>query len=191
VEPGHRGKEPSCRVTALDLPPVITTTRQAVEASGVTDRFEYLAGDLFQAELPEDAFDLAIVGNVCHLFSVGDDRRLLSRLIGTLRPGGTVALIDSLSGPGVSDQAIYALGLLLRAPEGDVDPLRRYTQWLLGTGYQMVEAAPLTSRPPLALVTARRPSRGSSPHLRPLKRQSPFRPNMETGWPLDTEPLRG
>lgn len=25
--------------------------------------------------------------------------------------------------------------------------------------------------------------------LRPLKRQSPFRPNMETGWPLDTEPL--
>jgi hypothetical protein len=26
--------------------------------------------------------------------------------------------------------------------------------------------------------------------LRPLKRQSPFRPNMETGWPLGTEPLR-
>jgi SAM-dependent methyltransferase len=151
-------KEASCRVTALDLPPVIAVTRRTVEACGATDRFEYLAADLFQAELQADAFDLAIVGNVCHLFSPMDNRRLLSRLLGTLQPGGTVAIIDTLcDGQGGREQAIYALGLLLRAPEGDVYPLNRYTEWLLGTGYQAVEAAPLTSRPPLSMVTARRP----------------------------------
>jgi SAM-dependent methyltransferase len=151
-------KEPSCRVTALDLPPVIPATKQAVEACGATDRFEYLAADLFQAELQADAFDLAIVGNVCHLFSPMGNRRLLSRLLPTLRPGGTVAIMDTLSdGQGGREQAIYALGLLLRAPEGDVYPLNRYTDWLLGTGYQAVEAAPLTTRPPLSMVTARRP----------------------------------
>jgi SAM-dependent methyltransferase len=151
-------KEPSCRVTALDLPPVIAVTRQTVEAWGATDRFEYLAADLFQAELQADAFDLAIVGNVCHLFSPIDNRRLLSRLLRTLRPGGTVAIIDTLcDGQGGREQAIYALGLLLRAPEGDVYPLNRYTEWLLGTGYRAVEAAPLTTQPPLSMVTARRP----------------------------------
>lgn len=151
-------KEPSCRVTALDLPPVIAVTRQTVEAWGARDQFEYLTADLFQAELQADAFDLAIVGNVCHLFSSVDNRELLSRLLGTLRPGGTVAIIDTLSdGHEGREQAIYALGLLLRAPEGDVYPLTRYTEWLLGTGYQAVEAAPLTTRPPLSMVTARRP----------------------------------
>jgi SAM-dependent methyltransferase len=150
-------KEPSCRVTALDLPPVIAVTRQTVEAWGAKDRFEYLAADLFQAELQADAFDLAIVGNVCHLFSPMDNRRLLSRLSGTLRPGGTLAIIDTLSdGQGTREQAIYALGLLLRAPEGDVYPLSRYTEWLLDTGYQAVDAARLTSRPLLSMVTARR-----------------------------------
>jgi hypothetical protein len=34
------------------------------------------------------------------------------------------------------------------------------------------------------------PSRGPPAAIRPLKRQLPFRSNMETGWPLGTEPLR-
>jgi SAM-dependent methyltransferase len=155
-------REPSCRVTALDLPRVIPVTRQTVEAWGAKDRFEYVAADLFQAGLQADAFDLAMVGNVCHLFSPVNNRRLLSRLSATLRPGGTVAIIDTLSdGQETREQAIYALGLLLRAPEGDVYPVSRYTEWLVDTGYQAVEAERLTSRPPLGMVTARRPAKGT------------------------------
>jgi SAM-dependent methyltransferase len=151
-------KEPSCRVTAVDLPAVIPTTRRAVEATGRADRFEYLAGDLFRIELPKEAFDLAILGNVCHLFGPQDNQRLLVHLFQALRPGGTVAIVDSLrDGTARRDQAIYALGLLLRAPEGDVYPLSAYGEWLLDAGFEAVEGMPLTERPPLTLVTARRP----------------------------------
>jgi SAM-dependent methyltransferase len=151
-------KEPSCRVTAVDLPAVIPATRRAVEAAGRTGRFEYLAGDLFRIELPQETFDLAIVGNLCHLFGPTDNRRLLLHLFRGVRPEGTVAIIDSLrDGRAQREQAIYALGLLLRAPDGDVYPLTTYREWLLHAGFDAVEDVPLTERPPLTLVTARRP----------------------------------
>jgi SAM-dependent methyltransferase len=151
-------KEPSCRVTAVDLPAVLPATRRAVEAAGRAGRFEYLAADLFRIELPKEAFDLAILGNVCHLFGPKDNQRLLLHLFQALRPDGTVAIIDSLrDGTARREQAIYALGLLLRAPEGDVYPLSAYREWLLHAGFEAVEDMPLTEWPALTLVTARRP----------------------------------
>jgi len=89
-------KEPSCRVTAVDLPAVIHATRRAVEATGRAGRFEYLAADLFRSELPKEAFDLAILGNVCHLFGPKDNQRLLLQVFQALRPEGTVGIIDSV-----------------------------------------------------------------------------------------------
>jgi SAM-dependent methyltransferase len=151
-------KEPSCRVTAVDLPAVIPATKRAVEAAGRADRFEYLAADLYRIDLPKESFDLAILGNVCHLFGAKDNQRLLVHLFQALSPEGTLAIIDSLrDGTAQREQAIYALGLLLRAPEGDVYPLSSYGEWLLQAGFEAVEDVPLTGRPPLTLVTARRP----------------------------------
>jgi SAM-dependent methyltransferase len=151
-------KEPSCRVTAVDLPAVLPATRRAVEAAGRAGRFEYLAADLFRIELPKEAFDLAVLGNVCHLFGPQDNQRLLLQLFHALRPDGTVAIIDSLRHETAQrEQAIYALGLLLRAPEGDVYPVSSHREWLLQAGFDAVEDMPLTERPPLTLVTARRP----------------------------------
>ncbi|MQB01363.1 MAG: methyltransferase domain-containing protein [Actinobacteria bacterium] len=161
-------EEPSCRVTAVDLPAVLPATRTAVEAAGHASRFRYLAADLFQIELPKEAFDLAIVGSVCHLFGPNDNRRLLFDLFQALRPDGTVAIIDTLrDGETRREQAIYALGLLLRAPEGDVYPPSTYREWLLDAGFGAVEDVALTERPPLTLVTARRPPAGAGPDTHP------------------------
>jgi SAM-dependent methyltransferase len=178
--------EPSCRVTAVDLPAVIPATRRAVEAAGRAEHFEYLAADLFRVELPKEAFDLAILGSVCHLFGPRDNQRLLLRLFQALRPGGAVAIIDMLPDETTwGEQAVYALGLLLRAPEGDVYPLSSYRDWLLDAGFEEPEDVALTARPPLTLVTARRPlrpgvdvygSRGSQskkPRASTLRRRAP------------------
>jgi SAM-dependent methyltransferase len=179
-------KQPSCRVTAVDLPAVLPATREAVESAGRAEHFEYLAADLFRVELPKEAFDLAILGSVCHLFGPRDNQRLLLRLFQALRPEGAVAIIDMLPDETTwGEQAVYALGLLLRAPEGDVYPLSSYRVWLLRAGYEAVENVPLTERPPLALITARRPPRpgvevygsggpqSKKPHASILRRRAP------------------
>jgi SAM-dependent methyltransferase len=44
---------PAVHVTALDLPAVIATTRRAVDAANLSDRFDYLPGDAFTTELPK------------------------------------------------------------------------------------------------------------------------------------------
>jgi len=102
---------------------VLLTTRGAVETAGVANQFQLQSGDMFTAELPPQAFDLILLGNVCHLFSAQYNRTLLRRLRPALRPGGVLAIIDAVPSND-PDQArqltLYALGLRLRTTAGAV-----------------------------------------------------------------------
>ncbi len=148
-----------CIVTAVDLPGVIETTARAVESAGHSERFEFLAGDAFSMDLPEAAYDLVIIGNLCHLFGAEANQRLLDRLATCLRPGGTLAVVDVIadetSGLGT---AVYRLGLALRTSEGDVYRLADYHDWSEAAGLQPDGCHHLTKDPPLSLITAHRPS---------------------------------
>jgi len=150
---------PNCHVTAVDLSTVIPVTQRAVTAAGVTDRYDYLSGDVFSLDLGQAAHDLAMAGNFCHLFDEATNRNLLAQLFGTLVPGGKVAIIDvlpndELSGP--REAILYGLGLLLRTSTGQAYPLSCYTDWLQSAGFANVECVRLPSAVPLSLITARR-----------------------------------
>lgn len=149
-----------CEVTALDVPPVLEVTRQAVRAAGYEDQFRFIGADLFDVDLEQGAFDLVIVGNLCHLFDESDNRRLLARAGRWLSRQGTVAVIDLLPserGDGPRGVTLYGLGLIQRTPAGQVYPFSSYVGWLRGTGYEKVERIELSSCPPMTLVRARRP----------------------------------
>ncbi|MBI2780874.1 MAG: methyltransferase domain-containing protein [Chloroflexi bacterium] len=157
-------RDPACRVTAVDLPGVIPATRRAVADAGLDTRFEMRAGDLFTIDLGRDEYDLAIAGNVCHLFDGATNRRLLGRLGEAVRVGGRVAIMDAvpderLEGPrGV---VLYALGLLLRTRAGRVYPFSTYVEWLRAAGFEAIERFDLSAAPPLTLITARRRTAGA------------------------------
>ena len=156
-------RDPATRVTALDLPAVLTATRQVVAQAGLESQFEYLAGDLFAVDLDRAAYDLILVGNVCHLFDEPTNCRLLRRLFGALRPGGTLAILDLLPNErldGPRSVTLYALGLYLRTGSGGVYPFSTYAGWLRETGYAGIERTDLSIDPPLSLITAQRPDVG-------------------------------
>ncbi|GAB2861213.1 hypothetical protein GCM10027176_74150 [Actinoallomurus bryophytorum] len=153
---------PRCRFTALDLPAVLATTRTTVEAAGHATRFTFLAADMFTADLPTAAYDLVIVGNVCHLFDPSANRRLLARLTRTLRPGGTLAILDILPDSRGTDRrwlALYALGLHARTTSGQVHPYAAYQEWLAEAFLVSVRRHDLPTTPPLTLLTAHLPDR--------------------------------
>jgi SAM-dependent methyltransferase len=157
-------RDPACRVTAVELPRVIPATRRAVAAAGLEARFEIRAGDVFTIDLGRDEYDLAIAGNVCHLFDEASNRRLVDRLYETLRPGGRLAIIDAvpderLEGPRAV--VLYALGLLLRTTAGRVYPFSTYVAWLRDAGFEAIERFDLSTAPPLTLITARRRTTGA------------------------------
>lgn len=156
-------RDPACQVTAVDLPAVLTTTRRVVTDAGRNAQFRYVAGDLFSAELDQGGYDLVIAGNLCHLFDEAANRRLLARLTGALRPGGTLAIMDVIPDerPASRSIVLYELGLLLRTTHGRVYPLATYLRWLADAGLTFVERSHLSHQVPVTLLVTRRPAETS------------------------------
>jgi ubiquinone/menaquinone biosynthesis C-methylase UbiE len=152
--------DPSCRVTAVDLPVVLGATRQAVAAAGYEDRFRFVEGDVFAVNLGEAAFDLVIAANLCHLFGEEANRRLFDMTAQWLVPGGVVAVIEPLSQEGLNGSralSLYAVGLAHRTASGKVYPFRTYTEWLHAAGFRDVKRIELAASPPATLVCAQLP----------------------------------
>ncbi len=150
--------EPGVRVTCLYLPQVLAETRRSVAAAGLAERFDYLPGDVFATALPASAYDLVLLGNVCHLFDPATNRTLLERLHPVLAPGGTLAIIDVLPSedpPARLRLALYELGLLLRTERGRVYPVEDFAAWAHAAGFGELSAQPLDGPVDLGLLTAR------------------------------------
>ena len=148
--------DPTARVTALDLPAVLRTTRRVVEVAGLATQFQFRAGDMFTAELPEATYDVIILGNVCHLFSPDTNRVLLQRLRPALSVRGTLAIVDALPSEDPEEHrslSLYSLGLRMRTAAGAVYPLDAYTTWAREAGYGAVRAISLSRTPSLALMS--------------------------------------
>jgi SAM-dependent methyltransferase len=155
-------RDPSSVITAVDVPAVVPATHRAVRDAGLQRQFRFLAGDLFRVELGRGVYDLAIAGNLCHLFDEAANRRLLGRLYGALRPGGTLAIVDVI--PDGHEQArprwvaLYELGLLLRTAGGRVHPLAAYLGWLRDAGFQPPERHLLADQAQAVLLVACKPA---------------------------------
>jgi SAM-dependent methyltransferase len=156
--------DPACLVTAVDLSAVLPATRRAVRTAGRERQFRFLAGDLFEVELGRGIYDLAIAGSLCHLFGEAANRRLLGRMHGALRPGGTLAVIDVMPGeherPRPRWVALYELGLLVRTASGRVYPLAAYLDWLHHAGFEPPERHRLLDQTQAVLLLARKPAGG-------------------------------
>jgi SAM-dependent methyltransferase len=153
------GADPTVCVTAIDLAPVLPVTRAAVAAAGREGQFRFVEHDIFSVALDDHSFDLAILGNICHLFDEAANRQLLERVARWVTPGGTVAVIDFLPNErrdGPREVALYGVELVRRTPGGQLYPFSSYAGWLRETGFQKIERLELAPYPPLTLVRARR-----------------------------------
>lgn len=155
-------RDPACLVTAVDLPAVMPATRRAVHNAGRERQYRFLAGDLYDVELGQGVYDLAIAGNLCHLFDEAANRRLLGRLYDALGPGGRLAVMDVIPDdqPRPRWVALYELGLLLRTASGRVHPLSAYVDWLHDAGFEPPEPHRLVDEAHVVLLVAGKPVGG-------------------------------
>jgi SAM-dependent methyltransferase len=154
----YAARHPSCVVTAVDLPAIVPATRQAVIEAGRGRQFTFVPGDLFEVDLSRDRYDLAIAGNICHLFDQAANRRLLNILYEALAPGGTLAIADIAPDQGAATRSagLYELGLHLRTGSGGVHRLEAYREWLADSTFEPPEIHELVDDPPLRLIIARK-----------------------------------
>lgn len=135
-------------VTVMDLPEVVEMMSPSLKAG---ENIIMAPGDLTVA-LPSGPFDLAYLGNICHIFDGEENKKLFKRVYGVLRPGGRMAVQDFVRG--VSPRAeMFGVNMLVNTPGGGTWTMDQYSEWISGAGFSAVEMRNYGDR---QFITARR-----------------------------------
>ncbi|MGH6872752.1 MAG: class I SAM-dependent methyltransferase [Rhizomicrobium sp.] len=106
-------RNPHARSYAVDWPGVLTVARENAAAAGVTDRCNWIPGDVLRVDLG-DGYDMALVTNFCPDLDTTAD--MLRRLHAALADNGRVAMLEvMLDDDRISPREAVALNLGLLA----------------------------------------------------------------------------
>jgi ubiquinone/menaquinone biosynthesis C-methylase UbiE len=148
-------KSTRVRVTAVDWAGMIPTTKRITQKFGVGDRFNYVEGDMLEANFGS-GYDIATLGHILH--SEGEDRshRLLRKIFRALKSGGTVAIAEWL----VNDDRtkplpslMFAVQMLVNTEKGDTFSFNEIKNWLEEAGFKKVRKLEAPGPSPLVLAT--------------------------------------
>ncbi len=148
---------PRVSVTAVDWPGVLEVTRKVVSRHGLADRFEFVGGDLAQADFGS-GYDIATLGHILHSEGEKRGRALLRKTRDALAPGGVVAIAEFLvdDARAASPMGLmFAVNMLVFTDEGDTFSFHEIAAWLREAGFENPRT--LDAPGPSPLILANRP----------------------------------
>jgi ubiquinone/menaquinone biosynthesis C-methylase UbiE len=148
-------KSPQVRVTAVDWAGMIPTTKRITEKFGVRDRFDFIEGDLLEAEFGS-GYDVATLGHILHSEGEQRSRQLLKKTFRALKSGGTIAIAEWL----VNDDRtkpfpslMFSVQMLVNTEKGDTFSFNEIKKWLEHAGFKKVRKLEAPGPSPLILAT--------------------------------------
>jgi ubiquinone/menaquinone biosynthesis C-methylase UbiE len=146
---------PGVLVTAVDWAGMIPTTKRITEKFGMRKRFEFVEGDLLEADFG-NGYDIATLGHILHSEGKERSRQLLKKTFRALKPGGTIAIAEWL----VNDQRtepvhslMFAVQMLVNTEKGDTFSFNEIKSWLEEAGFQKVRKVQAPGPSPLVVAT--------------------------------------
>jgi 2-polyprenyl-3-methyl-5-hydroxy-6-metoxy-1,4-benzoquinol methylase len=133
-------RDRTARITAFDLQPVLNEAAKIVREFGVAESFRMQPGDYRTEELGKD-YDIAILGNICHIETPQANRQLLARAYRALKPGGRVVIGDMVPNEertGPPFPLMFAVNMFLHG-NGDTYTFGEYSDWLREAGFTAPE----------------------------------------------------
>jgi ubiquinone/menaquinone biosynthesis C-methylase UbiE len=150
-------KSPRVRVTAVDWPGMIPTTKRITEKFGVRDRFDFIEGDLSEANFG-NGYNLATLGHILHSEGEKRGRRLLKKTFRALKSGGTIAIAEWL----VNDDRtkplpslMFSVQMLVNTERGGTFSFNEIKEWLEDAGFKKVRK--LEAPGPSPVILANKP----------------------------------
>jgi SAM-dependent methyltransferase len=148
-------KSPQVRVTAVDWAGMIPTTKRITEKFGVRDRFDFIEGDLLEADFG-GGYDIATLGHILHSEGEERSRQLLKKTFRALKSGGTIAVAEWL----VNDDRtkplpslMFSVQMLVNTEKGDTFSFNEIKKWLKDAGFKKVRKLEAPGPSPLILAT--------------------------------------
>jgi ubiquinone/menaquinone biosynthesis C-methylase UbiE len=148
-------KSPGLRVTAVDWAGMIPTTKRITRKFGVGDRFNYVEGDILEANF-NSGYDIATLGHILHSEGEERSRKLLKKTFRALKSGGTIAIAEWL----VNDDRtkplpslMFAVQMLVNTEKGDTFSFKEIKNWLEEAGFKKARKVEAPGPSPLILAT--------------------------------------
>ncbi|HKS04112.1 MAG TPA: methyltransferase, partial [Chthoniobacterales bacterium] len=148
-------KSPQMRVTAVDWPGMIPTTKRITKKFGVHERFEFIEGDLAEANFGS-GYDVATLGHILHSEGEERSRRLLKKVFRALKSGGVIAIAEWL----VNDDRtkplpslMFCVQMLVNTEKGDTFSFSEIKAWLKQAGFKKVRKLEAPGPSPLILAS--------------------------------------
>jgi ubiquinone/menaquinone biosynthesis C-methylase UbiE len=143
------------KVTAVDWSHVLPATEKMVARFGLTDRFEYVSGDLESAEFGS-GHNVATLGHILHSEGEARSRSLLRKTFEALAPGGTIAIAEFLVNAdrtGPVGSLFFATNMLVNTDVGDTYSFEEISGWLTEAGFTNARLLEVPGPSPLVLAT--------------------------------------
>jgi ubiquinone/menaquinone biosynthesis C-methylase UbiE len=143
------------QIVALDWPNVLAVAQDFASQAGIQGRYRTIAGDAFQQDFGE-GYDLVLLTNFLHHFSLSSCETLLRKIHRCLIPGGRVITLefvpndDRVTPPPVAE---FSLIMLATTPDGDAYTLKEYEQMFRAAGFARTELLPVTGSIEQVLVS--------------------------------------
>lgn len=150
---------PQLRATILDLEGAATVGRELVAREGLSDRIEYVTGDLVQREsFGEGEYDVAFSFNLIHHLKNEENVLMLRKLSRALKPGGSLVLWDEFKDKTLKedDLARFIGVMFLLASGGDSYPFETVIGWLEQEGFKRIKRYTMKSAPGTGLLWAKK-----------------------------------
>jgi ubiquinone/menaquinone biosynthesis C-methylase UbiE len=148
-------KSPRVYVTAIDWAGMIPTTKRITQKFGVSDRFNYIEGDILEADFG-GGYDIATLGHILHSEGEQRSRQLLKKTFSALKPGGTIAVAEWLVNDKRTEPThslMFAVQMLVNTDEGETFSFNEIKSWLEDAGFRKVRKLEAPGPSPLILAT--------------------------------------
>ena len=148
-------RSPRVRVTAVDWAGMIPTTKRITQKFGVADRFNYIEGDLLEANFG-NGYDIAILGHILHSEGQERSRKLIKKTFRAVKPGGTIAIAEWLVNDDRTEPThslMFAVQMLVNTEKGDTFSFNEIKRWLEEARFKRVRKLEAPGPSPLILAT--------------------------------------
>jgi len=135
-------------VTVQDIPEVCALMEPTLLPG---EKIKFVSGDFTEAVYPGQ-FDLAFLGNICHIYGEEENILLFKRVYDSLGCDGRIAILDFVRGKS-SRADLFAVNMLANTKTGGTWTQQQYTKWLHIAGFDQVEMHTITDR---QIITAHR-----------------------------------
>lgn len=147
---------PAAEITFQDWDNVLEVARENATQMGLDGRFHTIPGSAFEVDFGS-GYDVVLLPNFLHHFDTATNVTLLKKVRASLKPGGSVAVIefvpneDRISPP---DGALFAMRMLGTTPSGDAYTFAEIDHMLRNAGFGPSEAHSLSPAPQQLLLAA-------------------------------------